>query len=236
MAPLTLVLSLPAAEIFAAGWLWQRIPARRYPALLCYLLADSMLHLWAAVPGQYADASMVGMAPRLALLAWVTVEACRRARASWGVTEARSMSVWAAGAVGLATVAACSNLSPLTSWFVARQYAYLSLASVLWALIIRCVRTPVLEHPRDRAYRWGMAAWVSVLGIGSSFTPGGIGFAIVRPGPLWWGTVQTGVIVSLIAVTIGLCAAMGAGAYRPRRNRPQSMTTRGRVLEFRRAA
>jgi hypothetical protein len=213
MAPWWLALPLPVVELVGAGLIARRFKASGYPAFLAYLLTEALWNL----AGLYAYwiAALAGTPFRMALRAVALAEVFRLSRSTWTWPEIRRTTLYAL--VGIAGVTAAvwkeSGLSPIESFLAFRQYYHVALAVALWALEIRSRRWPMLEAKRHRAYRLGMTAWMTVLAIGSSFVPGGLGYALwpADNGSPVWMDVRIAVCGCLTLTVAAMTVAMTAG-------------------------
>jgi hypothetical protein len=231
-----ITLLLPAVEIAGAGYLFRRIRWTGYPALMSYLVFESAFNAWNTF--DYRTAVLVGMLPRMALRAWVVWEVFRLSRSCWPLSEVRKTAISAVCAVSgvVALLWWRTHLSPLDTFFLARQYYHIGLAAALWALVMRSFRWPMLEHRRNRAYRYGMAVWMTVMAVGSTFTRGGLGYGLFDYTEDVWMVARLAVCACLAVTAGGLCLGMGVGEPYKRAVRIAGCARRSNVIEMGRAA
>lgn len=209
MTPLWLGSLLPAAELSATAWLTRRVDVRRYPALITYLLSESGWHV--AAVAQYTLATRYAQPWRIGMRAWVIFEVFRLSCIY--LNRAQRIKV-VAGAVLSSLVAAAgmrylSHLSPIESFFIARQYVHLMMAAAMWALCLGAwPRLRVVSRERS-AYRWGVLAWMTVHALSGMFVRGGLGYMLAPYAMPTWDTVNVASYGALVLTATGLAWGMG---------------------------
>lgn len=202
---------LVAVEIAAAVLISRRTSIDKHPALIAYLLAEPL----ATCLRPFLAAYPVLLLLQILIRAAVVLEIARLSRLPVSrETAARAVGLTLAAA---AFLAACRpDLGTLERLMLTRQYYHLALAGAALAMLLWRAAYPVLETRRTRAYRVGIALWLGVIAMASTFVRGGIGYTLMPYTRDSWALLDRYVYSGLIAAVSWLALSMWASVA-PRR-------------------
>jgi uncharacterized membrane protein len=192
----TLKYVTPAVQLGAVVLISRRISWRSHPALIAYLVSEVAVRLLLFVD---YDLVLPFTLLRVVIRTAVVFEVLAFARFNIN-PEARARCVGLVLAF-CALLAACSSeLTPRQQTALFNQYYHLALCAALLAAVARRLAWPMLEAKRHRVYRYGIAAWLLVLAIASTFVKSGLAYRVFEYSRSTWAVANTAVYASLIIV------------------------------------
>lgn len=235
---MVLILSslLLAIHSAGAGVLIHRTRWRDYPAFMSYLaysiVAGALALKW------YEIVITAGLPLGILLRCWIIVEDYQQTRSQWPRREAIITGSLALGLALVASVGAwvLEDRPLIGNVFAAGQYPTLALMGFSWAITIRAHWWPMLERRRNRAYRWGVTAILTILGISSTFGRYALAYGVLHHTQATWEAVRLAVTASLALTVTAMVVGMAWPETVKRCARFSGSCRRSNVIEIRKAA
>lgn len=202
--------ALPLIQIAGGVVLHYRgVTWRKYPGLFGYLASEAALQGLRCAGVYLPPVAVVPL--QLIARTVATVEVLQQARLTGFTREAVARSVGAAIS-GSALAAALSGpgLDAGQLQYLFRSYYLVALSSALLASVARRLYAPVLENPRRRVQRYGVAAWILVVTLAGLFVRGGLGYRVFAYERATWEAVDVLSYAALAVIIPALAFAMAA--------------------------